>query len=211
MSNILKNNYDEVVSLGFNCFPKRYISTYITKAPHKYFDYVGSSCWSILELLKNNFENLDCIEQMTVLKNKNIHTNTKYYIRHMHDSFSGNVKENTLKSITNRSDRFKELLQTNKKVVFIRLQESIKNRIIYHEYKTYYEKSEEEYLKEISNWLKLHTSLFFKIIYLNDEKEYYDDSTNILYVKDDIEKYDWNNCSDLINIAIQKSIHINDF
>lgn len=204
MTDILKKNYDEVVSIGFNCFPKKYILAYIANVENKYFDYVGTPCWAVLELFKNNFSNLDCIEKIKIKKNFNVHTNKKYYVRHLHSCFNEKNNINVMNSIENRAQRIRDLLKTNKKVLFIRLEESMVDRIIYDEYAEFYKKSEDDYLIEISDWLKNNTSLDFKIIYLNQYKKYYDNCHNILYIQDDIDKYEWSNCSSTINDVINK-------
>lgn len=205
MTDILKQKYDDVVSIGFNCFPKKYITTYIKNIAHKYFDYTGTPCWAVLELIRCDFSDLGCIEKMKINEKLKIHTNKKYYVRHLHDNFCEKIKEKVMQSIESRAQRFRELLKTNKKVVFVRLQESMTDRIIYEEYAEFYKQPEEYYLIEISNWLKNNTALNFKIIYLNDNKSGYDDVHNILYIKDDINKYEWTTCSKSLNEIIEKN------
>jgi hypothetical protein len=204
MTDILKKKYDEIVSIGFNCFPKKYISTRIANCANKYFDNVGTPCWAILELLKNDFSDLQCIEKIKINEKSNVYTNKKYYVRHLHDNFNMPNKINTMKSIENRAQRFRELLKTNKNVLFIRLEELMTDRIIYDEYVEFYKKSEDDYLIEISNWLKNNTALNFKFIYLNSNKKYYDDIHKILYIQDNVEKYEWSKCSGTINDIINK-------
>lgn len=207
MTDILKTNYDEVISLGFNCFPKRYIERQrIAQTAIKYFDHVGTPCWAILELLKNDFRNLCDVKPIKINSNSDnkIYTNTQYYVRHPHYNFEDCFKDKTIESIKNRAQRFKDLLKTDKKVLFIRLEESMNNRIIYEEYSEFYKKTEGEYLTEISDWLKNNTKLKFKIIYLNNSKNYYDDEHNILYIKDDINTYEWSSSSSAINKIINE-------
>ena len=82
-------NYD-LISLGYNCFPKLFIKKLINKETHL-FDYVGSSTWIILKLLENNFDNF-LNKKFYYYPNKtfiphnssyNI-TNKKYYLRFIH-------------------------------------------------------------------------------------------------------------------------------
>ena len=214
MSEIFKK-YDEVISLGYNCFAKKYIEENINNTAYMYFDYVGSSAWGILEIFKNNFSDLDQIEKIKIYTNndKYVNTNMKYYIRHLHDNLDDPSKRSkTMDSLIKRADRLKELLASKKKIIFIRIEEPMYNRIIYNEFKKYYVHSEEYYLKKISEWLKLNTQLDFKIIYINNIKNLnskYDDHNNILYIKDNnIESYDWNDVATQIKMLFDKNQHL---
>lgn len=43
------------ISIGYNCNPKRYLKD-ISDQPTHYFDYLGTSAWSLYKLFLNNFE-----------------------------------------------------------------------------------------------------------------------------------------------------------
>ena len=92
--------------------------------------------------------------------------------------------------------RFKEDLDNENKILFIRLEESHKDRIIYDQYKEYLKKNELEYLKDYFIFLKTKFPfLNFKIIYISEIFEtsilnYYD----ILILKKNNELINWDNC-----------------
>lgn len=92
--------------------------------------------------------------------------------------------------------RLKNILNEEKNILFIRLEESMKNRIIYNEYKDNFKKTELEYIKDYSNIIKLqYPNLNFKIIYIsklnqtNLIKEY-----NLLVLNTDTDTINWTNC-----------------
>lgn len=199
MADILKK-YDDVISLGWNCFPKKYITTHIHADAYKLFDYTGSACGGILEMFKNDFKNVtENLEPIIICNNDNkkVYTNIEYYIRFTHEPFyTEQNKIHSIERITNRINRFKTLLKSDSKIIFIRYEESIENRIMYDQIKKYYEKPEYEYLQEISDWLKTNTILDFKIIYLNKRIHQYDTNYKILSIKDNFENVDWSNVSE---------------
>ena len=48
-------NFDDIISLGNNCYPKMYLERYLNiKKEYDFFDYIGTPMWSIVKLLKNN-------------------------------------------------------------------------------------------------------------------------------------------------------------
>lgn len=196
------SDIDKYISLGYSCGPKFFIST-ILKEEYYVFDYLGSSMWSIIELLNNNFKdfiNESLIKKMEITKNNYIYTNKKYYIRFLHD-FDARKKESLYNkyfykklenAYTRRIFRFLNLFKvfnTNSKILgIIRTQEPTSNRIIYDEYKDKFEKSEYFYLCEFSNLLKhMYPQLKFIILYINyfDDLKF-DEKYNIIsFYKDD--------------------------
>lgn len=155
-----------------------------------------------------------------------IKTNKRYYIRFKHEFKKIKAKNilpinskdiNKLllinKSIKKQTDiernfsdfkstyerrilRLKKILNEEKNILFIRLEESMENRIIYDEYKDNFKKTELEYIKDYSNIIKLqYPNLNFKIIYIsklnqtNLIKEY-----NLLILNTDIGTINWTNC-----------------
>ena len=91
MSNIklikLFSNTNNVISLGYNCFFKKFlkIKLKINKETN-FFDNIGTSMWSINELLLNDFQDFfipEYYKQLEIKNNSNPNflSNTKYYIR----------------------------------------------------------------------------------------------------------------------------------
>ena len=91
MSFIKKFN-GKIISLGSNCFIKLFLNDINYKEETYFFDYIGTSMWSINELIENNFNDLfnkDKFEKKQILflgKDKYIY---QYYLRFKHD-----VKQN---------------------------------------------------------------------------------------------------------------------
>jgi len=141
-----------------------------------------------------NFNNYDVLR---IIKNELfVLTNKTYYVRVLHEfnnkSFAINnrlganlllnmeqLKKYTMREINKTFTKFKDsyerriirlkyLLSNEKKVLFIRYEEPLKNRIMYNEYKEYYKKSELEYIKDYYNIIKnQYPNLNFQIIYLS--------------------------------------------
>jgi hypothetical protein len=108
--------------------------------------------------------------------------------------------------------RLKKILNEEKNILFIRLEESMKNRIIYDEYKDNFKKSELEHIKDYSKIIKLqYPNLNFKIIYISKlNKTDLIKEFNLLILNTDTDKINWTNCADKlkelfdINIALLK-------
>ena len=195
-----------ILSLGGNCFIKKYLNYIGVNQETNFFDYIGSSMWSINELFENDFSNLfnlDEYENFEIKKNVKLVTNKRYYLIFKHDfSKKYSIKSLFLKfteKYTRRINRLKDLLLNEKKIIFIRLEESLIDRIIYKEYEDKFKKSEFDYLKDFINIIKnKYPNLDFEIIYIssqeNDIKE-----NNIKIINLNNEILDWNNCAIKIN------------
>jgi hypothetical protein len=157
LCNLFKNY--ELVSLGYNCVPKFFISSIKGGQTHL-FDWVGSSMWSIYKIVADNFPVLTNYDELIPYKpgknNQNIEvvTNKKYFIRFIHDI--KHIKDiNIMKDINNeihnkymrRSNRFKNLLMSSKSIVFFHVEENNKFRFdsLYTEIKPYYPDSFSNY------------------------------------------------------------------
>lgn len=188
------NNY-KIISLGYNCFIKTYTNNISIKQETNFFDYIGISMWAINKLFENNFTNLfneDEYENLKIMTD-NLYaiTNKQYYLRCIHE-FKNNTNINLIKfnidktidqkiiddvklqfntfkeRYERRIIRLKDLLTKEKKILFIRLEEIMKDRIIYDEYKSYFEKSELDYIIDYSKMIQInYPNLDFKIIYIS--------------------------------------------
>lgn len=188
------NNY-KIISLGFNCFIKMFTNDIGIKQETNFFDYIGTSMWAINKLFENNFANLfneDDYENLKIqTDNLIVITNKHYYFRFLHD-FKNNTNINLIKCnidkiidqkiiddvkvqfykfkevYERRIIRLKDLLIKEKKILFIRLEETMHKRIIYDEYKSYFEKPELDYIIDYSKMIKInYPNLHFKIIYIS--------------------------------------------
>jgi hypothetical protein len=202
--NKLFEKYD-LISLGHNCYPKLFTDTIIEKET-QLFDYSGSSTWSIIKLLENNFENI-LNKKLYYYPNKTFKphnpyyniTHKEYYLRFVHDGnfLENNISWNTFqKKLSRRLNRFIELLKSNKPLLFFYLEENtVRFDRLYPEIEQYYPKNTENYAIEqsaleqarmfdIVNLIKtMHQKQNFKIIYFSHllDKTYYKD--NILFIK----------------------------
>jgi len=215
----MNNIFDKylLLSLGTNCNVKKYIDTIKPNNPTQFFDYIGTSMWAINELIENDFSgvfNIDDFESMKTSTNYgDIVTNKKYYLRFLHDL--KNIDNDKLRvfkykdSISvckasnfveckekyeRRSKRFIDLLSGSNKILFIRLEEDNRNRIMYDMYKEKLQKSELEYTFDLSNTLKRkYTNLDFMILVIsfNHDNMYYAKS-NVIVLKmiDIIDEYE---------------------
>lgn len=204
MTSLLKKY--KVVSLGCSCLCIKYIFTHVKGEQYNIFDYIGTSMWSILELLKNDFDGLMKKENIKKIQIKNsgpsIYTNIKYYVRFLHERMDEKNIDLTIKTNERRIQRFKSILEKGGEVIFLRFEESQENRIKYDEYSEYNKKSEYYYLLETSEWLKKNTKLKFMIIYLGSSPTKYDNDNNIIFININTNDYNWTNCEKLIDITL---------
>ena len=213
------NIFDKYIllSLGSNCNVKKYIDTIKPNNPTQFFDYIGTSMWAINELIENDFSdifNKDDFENMrTSTKYGSIITNKKYYIRFLHDlknidndktrvlTINNNIhvcKANNFTECKDKYDRriirFINILNSSNKVLFIRIEEDNRNRIINDIYKDKLQKSELEYTFDLSNTLKRkYSSLDFMILVISfnhDTIYYLEHNVIILKMIDIIDDYE---------------------
>jgi len=192
-----------VLSLGYNCFVKIFLQKINKEQETHFFDWLGSSMWSVRHLLENQFEHVtdkNQISYMHVLQkgNEYVWTHQQYYLRYLHD-FEQSCKKKTkditekewndfIQKYNRRAERFLSTLQKSPKILFIRLEEVKENRIHYPQYESFTQKNEIEELESVSTWIRnSYPNLIYKIIYIErysfgpsqiDEKD-----SNILIVR----------------------------
>ena len=148
--------------------------------------------WAVHELLENDFEDFMLTENMRSEKlfenaKSNILYDSKYYIRlpmkKMDDKRFPKLRE----SFEKRKERFLEALSTaTESILFIRSEEhdcycDWGNRIPKEEYEEKYQHDEHHYLNLFSDSLKIkYPSLNFKILFLNKNGQFVDESHNIV-------------------------------
>jgi hypothetical protein len=210
MTSLIKKH--KVISLGCSCFCSKYIYTHIRGDQYSIFDYIGTSMWSILELLKNNFDGLMQKENIKKIPIKHscsdIHTNVKYYVRFFHERMDEKNIDLTIKANERRAQRFKTMLERKDTVIFLRIEESQENRIKYDEYAEYTKKSEHDYVLETSQWLKNNTKLKFIIIHFGTAPTKYDKDNNVIFINVDINDFTWNNCHGRINDTLNNHFEL---
>jgi hypothetical protein len=133
------------VSLGFNCSVARCIELLSERDGHFYerqvFDWLGTSMWAIVMLIKDEFREL-LDKRLLEYRKRYIHTdelyptNIKYDIPMLHEFEKRNsvrVREAELVPIVEkyqrRIARFNGLLRGDKEIVFIRLERDMSDKI----------------------------------------------------------------------------------
>jgi hypothetical protein len=183
-----------LISLGANCMPKTYTKSYINQPTHL-FDWIGTPMWGINKLINNNFDlfNPDDYGPMKIYDNtpEIMYCNKKYYFKFLHDLHSDTIINKTIalkdkyggitkvnyfnnfkEKYKRRLDKFIELLNSDKFIVFIRLQEKTKNKLTYEEYTELYAKPELEYIQEFIHLIKnKYPKLNFKLIYFSESNQ----------------------------------------
>lgn len=194
MNKFLKS-FDKIISMGSNCYVKMFLDSHMSKKETQFFDYIGSSMWSINELLRNDFQGLydyKNFEKKHILNkgDKYIFTNNLYYIRFKHDfkqNFNSNINDikedlkfsEFINKYKRRQNRFIELLNSKETILFIRYEEDNKDRVKYYE-----EKDELEFIYEFMKIVKtknLNKKFFF--ILLSHNKSLEDKDNNLLVIK----------------------------
>jgi hypothetical protein len=188
-------SFDKIISLGSNCYVKMFLESHLKKEETQFFDYIGSSMWSINELLKNDFKGLydyKNFEKKHILNkgDKYIFTNKIYNLRFKHDfkqnfdSDINDIKEDEkfyefINKYKRRQNRFIQLLNNNKIILFIRYEEDNKDRVKYYE-----EKDELQYIYEFMKILKtINPDKKFFFILLSHDKNFEDIENNLLIIK----------------------------
>lgn len=152
-----------VVSLGFNCFLRKYMNEFLSiRQETHFFDYIGSPMWAVCELIENDFADIDDAAEyqaMQVTTSETLITNKRYYLRFKHDFTAvehqtGNMDTlpDCIAKYKRRAERFKNLLRSSKKILFVRLKEETKDRIFLpHDGDK--RKPEVQHLKDLSDLL----------------------------------------------------------
>lgn len=210
----LKEKFDIFLSIGYNCFPKMYISKKLCNGPTNFFDYIGTSMWSINEILSNDFFigsnklfNKSDYGKINIRANNAscILGNKKYFLRFVHDIHkpndinNDNLFNNFVDKYERRAVRFMETLksaQENKQsILFMRIEEKT---IIPREYmeKSSGPGAELEKIKEFSSIVKSKfNGLKFFVIYLTtkyESKLYGDDNILVVSMKHQRNTFDIN-------------------
>ncbi|ARF12567.1 putative papain-like cysteine protease [Klosneuvirus KNV1] len=161
------DNFDIIISLGVNCYPRIYINDKKNiKTTEYFFDDIGTPLWAVKELLVNNFDgyfDTNNYKKIKIFEDSryDIMVNTKYYIRY-DNAYPISMLQHLFDIFQSKKTKFIDLLTSSQKVLFIRYEEPLISdipklggkRIIYDSYKTYYQHNELYHLKELSTYLQ---------------------------------------------------------
>jgi len=206
MNKILKKY--KVLSIGTNCFCRKYIEKYVEPRELHVFDRIGTTMWSIVELVKNDFDGLldkNNFELTKIYENdKPMYVNQRYFTKFLHDDFSDKKIKETTETYKRRIDRFKQSLQSDKFLIFMRIQEWQVGQILNEECKKHNEKTEYQYLEDFSEWLSSQ-QIQFRIIYIGQIENKYDDKYKIICLNDKADQYVWATCEKSINSLLENN------
>ena len=213
-------NFDAVVSLGWNCYPGLYLKKYVESAG-SIFDYIGSPLSAIIDIITKNWENLFNKEKYTLLDfykpehNIERHGKPNNYYVYQHDyqmSFPHDVK--TISDVTpeffsklkGRIQRFEKYCRSAKKLLFIRLQQN-RSGLILEDDDTI--KPEIELLPSFIELIKSkYDRKHVNMIFINNEKDGWNEDKTILFVKIDSLYFKWQDAADIIhNLFIKKNVY----
>jgi len=198
-------SFDQYLSLGSNCYIKKYLQLIKKTGETQYFDYTGTSVWSIIDLFNKNFKDMynpKLIEKIKIVTNKeSMVTNTKYYVRLLHDfdHKKDTLTENDIKAFVDkyqrRQKRLYEILMSKSKILFMRLEQDNKNRIFYDRYinKNVNVNDELTDLKTLSDLFKnKFPKLQFAILHINyNNNRVFDLDHNIVSVPSNTTSLNW--------------------
>ena len=182
--NKFMDKFDEVSSLGYNCYTKLYFNSRKMDKETQFFDYIGTSVWSIIELLENDFDGIfdkSNYKIMNIMKTGDdqfLVVNEKYFIRCKHEfkktlnqkfdpeilheyEINKEELEDFIEKMKRRKERFMNMLASNNSLLFIRYEEDPTGR---HDIKQYESKLNISYIDN----LKILSDMFKKI---NPEKK----------------------------------------
>lgn len=171
--------FDDVSSLGYNCYTKLYFNSKKMDQETQFFDYIGTSVWSIIDLLKNDFDgmfdksNYKILNVMKSGDNQFLVVNEKYFIRCKHEfkktldrkfdpeilnEYEINKEEldDFIEKMKRRKERFMNMFTNNKSLLFIRYEEDPTGR---HDLKQFDEKFNLSYIDN----LRILSDMFKKI------------------------------------------------
>ncbi len=222
--NELISKFDNVISLGYNCYTKLYLNKIGMEQETHFFDYIGTSTWSIIDMFKNNFEGVFDPNEYKITQvmfkgpDKYLVVNQKYFIRCKHEFPKSLENENELRinklelkdfleKLERRKERFLNMLRNDKSLLFIRYEEDPYGRIPFHNYDEKYKVPIVENLKQIINIFQSFNSkkkiYIMDLSYKHHKSEFLKDS-NIIKIKMDERIPRWEYAHNYIIDALKK-------
>jgi hypothetical protein len=203
----------QIISFGFNCFVKIMLQKMKIEQETHFFDWIGTSLWTLRVLLQNDFDSILEKDKLQYIQTVDeelgyVWTDVNYYIRLKHDfnqTYKKNTNKITEKQIVDTQHKYqrrkKRLLETfqeceskQKPVLFLRLEEDPIDRMNHDQYHKYEPKDEMTESLLISAWLqKKYPQLIFHICLISriQQKESFvhpDDPHILILCKKEINK-----------------------
>lgn len=182
---LIRRSYTHAISLGFNCFPKKWLQSVGTE-PSFYlpFDFTGSSVWSITHLINTDFKDFpsQMLKRRKVIQGEGyVLTDEIHYVRFPHDELTG-IREKYKRRVKRLQDIVGNL---ENNILFIRMEERMKGRI---PQPGVTEISEHDQLGLLTSCLT-ERNVSFRILYINREIEY--QSEKMMCVKANFDDLQW--------------------
>lgn len=212
-----------LLSLGPNCFVKEFIKFLQIDQETHFFDYIGSTLWSLCDLIENDFKDLfkySDYKNMRVLTNSHIYSNEKYYLNFKHDfpqkHEGGEIQINTpyflqfQQKYNRRILRFKNLLQSGLPLLFIRTDLN-SHRVKHQMYETKDNTGDEiYYFKKLIQIIKQkypNSNCTFLFLTKNIEENSYFENEKLLCIKSSKKIEVYESCKVDIFIELFKNIN----
>lgn len=206
--------FDIVISIGGNCYPGKYIKKYV-KSAGSIFDNIGAPLWSIIDVISNNWENMfnrDKYELVELYKPE-FRPNSPYIVHNGYNlAFPHDVK--TISDITpefflklkGRIQRFEEYCRSANKLLFIRIQRNSNGLIVE------YDDSKKSEVELLPLFIELIRSKYgrtqINMIYINTEKDGWNEDKTILFVKIDSLDFRWEDAAETIHkLFVSKNVY----
>ena len=213
--------YSYAVSRGSSCFSRRFIDVCKMSNEYLFFDWIGSSMWAINELMASRFHGLDNINdyQPVIIRpsdQKKIITHAEFYLRFLHD-FSPYMHargllpqdkkhaELIIEKYRRRAERFIDVLSSLKELLFIRIEEDVKDRIIYEKYAQKPKDELQELFRFTALVKDLNPKLEFQVLFFStsfETRQYIDER---IFVVGHQKKMDWKSCATELSSIVQEN------
>lgn len=154
---------ETVISLGFSCVVKRTLHELLKVSTIQFpFDFIGSPPWAFMPVFKHMVEGHNL--PLTIAKKKVMSNEPEFmvweelYIRILHHLRSGTSDEvNSFKTTFLRCcERLNSVMSTSKRIIAIRLEEWMCERVIDPVLETKYQICESDYLKQLLMYIRKH-------------------------------------------------------
>jgi hypothetical protein len=212
-------NFDAVISLGWNCYPAKYLKNNV-KSSGSIFDYIGSQMSYIIDVITNNWETMFNKDKYISFEFYKAEFNlekhgkpTNPFIVHSDYKFSFPHDAKTISEVTpefmstlqSRIRRFENYCRSSKKILFIRLERNPPGLIEEHD-------SKKRDMELLPSFIELIRSKYgrtqINMIYINTEKDGWNEDKTIFFVKIDSLIFDWEVASDTIHkLFVEKNVY----
>jgi len=203
--------YNQILSLGYSCNIQNLCNTTTV------FTNVASSVWGINKLLLNDFKDIGVdvkFQELFDNTTKKFLVDTKYGLRYCIESNSIPSMDKLRKRLVYRSLKTKDILLSNKSVLFIRYEEPMfyknwGNRLVVsNEYK----KTEYTYLLEFVNIMgRKFPNINFKVLFISSKGKFQEGKIIGIDIPDNTDFKNPSACSILKDHLVLNAKYLNQY